>query len=64
VLSGEGRLESGLGGADAEVAGPGDFLFIPKQAIHREGSGGAGFEAIAVRVGSGPILFNVDGPEA
>lgn len=64
VLSGEGRLEHGPGGANAEVAGPGDFLFIPKRAIHREGSGGPGFEAVVIRVGTGPILFNVDGPEA
>jgi quercetin dioxygenase-like cupin family protein len=63
VLSGTLRLESGLAGADPEEARAGDFLFIPKHAVHREGSGGPGFEAIAVRVGTGPILFNLEGPE-
>ena len=63
VLSGTLRLESGPAGVDAHEASGGDFLFIPKNAVHREGSGGPGFEAIAMRVGSGPILFNVEGPE-
>lgn len=63
VLSGTLRLESGPAGGDANDAEAGDFLFIPKNAIHREGSGGPGFEAIAMRVGSGPILFNVEDPE-
>lgn len=64
VLSGSLRLEFGVGGADVEEAGATDFLFIPRLAIHREGSGGTGFEAIAIRAGSGPILFNVEGPES
>jgi quercetin dioxygenase-like cupin family protein len=64
VLSGTLRLESGPGGADAEEASDGDFLFIPRNVVHREGSGGPGFEAIAIRVGMGPILFNVESPES
>lgn len=63
VLSGSLRLESGPAGADSAEAEAGHFLFIPRGTIHREGSGGPGFEAIAIRVGTGPILFNVDGPE-
>jgi uncharacterized RmlC-like cupin family protein len=64
VLSGSLRLEFGVGGADVEEARTSDFLFIPKHVIHREGSGGLGFEAVALRAGSGPILFNVEGPES
>lgn len=63
VLAGTLRLESGPAGEDALEASSGDFLFIPKHAVHRESSGGPGFEAIAIRVGAGPILFNVEGPE-
>jgi quercetin dioxygenase-like cupin family protein len=63
VLSGALRLESGPGGAHVQEAVKGHFLFIPKHAVHREGSGGPGFEAVAIRVGTGPILFNVEGPE-
>jgi uncharacterized RmlC-like cupin family protein len=64
VLSGRLLLESGSGGADVDEPGPTDFVFIPAHAIHREASGGVGFEAIVVRVGTGPLLFNVDGPES
>ncbi|HEV8571745.1 MAG TPA: cupin domain-containing protein [Actinomycetota bacterium] len=64
VLSGTLRLESGPGGADLEEVRAGDFVLIPRNAIHREGSGGPGFEAITLRVGSGSTLFNVEGPEA
>jgi quercetin dioxygenase-like cupin family protein len=63
VLSGTLRLESGRGGAELEEVRAGDFIFIPRNGIHREGSGGPGFEAVTVRVGNGPTLFNVDGPE-
>jgi quercetin dioxygenase-like cupin family protein len=63
VLSGTLRLESGPSGIDRAEAAAGDFLFIPGNTVHREGSGGPGFEAIAIRLGSGPILFNVEGAE-
>jgi quercetin dioxygenase-like cupin family protein len=63
VLSGALRLESAPAGTETKEARAGDFLFIPKHAVHREGSGGPGFEAVAIRVGGGPILLNVEGPE-
>jgi quercetin dioxygenase-like cupin family protein len=64
VLSGTLRLESGPAGTDTEEVRAGEFIFIPRKAIHREGSDRPGFEAITIRVGSGPTLFNVEGPEA
>ncbi len=36
VISGVLRMESGPGGESLVEAGPGDFLFVPKGAIHRE----------------------------
>lgn len=64
VVSGTLRLESGPGGTDVLDIQAGDFVFIPGNRIHREGSGGPGFEAITMRVGRGPTLFNAEGPEA
>jgi quercetin dioxygenase-like cupin family protein len=64
VLSGTLRLESGPGGTALEEAQAGDFILIPRKAVHRESSRGQGFEAITIRVGGGPTLFNVEGPEA
>jgi uncharacterized RmlC-like cupin family protein len=61
VLQGRFRLEYGPGGQLVEVAGPGEFILIPRGAIHREGSPDA-VEAVLFRVGSGPVLVNVDGP--
>ncbi|MGH9281500.1 MAG: cupin domain-containing protein [Acidimicrobiales bacterium] len=63
VVSGQLRMESGPGGADVVVAEPGDFVFVPKGAIHREGNPtGADGEVVVVRVGSGPPVIEVGGP--
>ncbi|MGH9178439.1 MAG: cupin domain-containing protein [Acidimicrobiales bacterium] len=63
VVSGQLRMESGPGGADVVVAEPGDFLFVPKGAIHREGNPTDGDgEVVVVRVGTGQVVFEVDGP--
>lgn len=63
VVSGRLQMESGAGGAEVVVAEPGDFVFVPKGAIHREGnpSDGDG-EVVVVRVGTGQVVFEVDGP--
>jgi uncharacterized RmlC-like cupin family protein len=63
VLRGTLRMESGPGGTSVVEAEPGDFLHVPKGAIHREGNPGdeAG-QIIVVRAGSGPAVVNVDGP--
>jgi uncharacterized RmlC-like cupin family protein len=63
VLAGRLRMESGPGGTSVVEAVPGDFLLVPRGAIHREGNpeevDGA---AIVVRSGSGPPVVNVEGP--
>ena len=64
VVSGRLRFEFGPGGGDVVEAEPGDFFMVPANAIHREGNP-ASDEQILVgfRVGTGPTVFNVDGPE-
>lgn len=65
VVSGSLRMESGRGGADVVEAGPGDFLHVPKGAIHREGNpGDEESHLVVVRAGHGPAVVNVDGPAA
>lgn len=63
VVTGVLRMESGPGGSDVIEAGPGDFLHVPKGAIHRE-SNPADDESqlVIVRAGQGPPTTNVDGP--
>ena len=63
VLSGSLRMESGPGGTQLVEAGPGDFLHVPKGAIHREGNpGDEESQLVVVRAGHGPAVVNVDGP--
>ena len=63
VVSGTLRMESGPGGADVVDAGPGDFLRVPKGAVHREGNpGDEESRLVVVRAGTGPAVVNVDGP--
>lgn len=63
VLSGAFRMESGPGGRSIVDAGPGDFLLVPRFAIHREGNpSDEPGEAIVVRAGHGESNVNVDGP--
>lgn len=63
VVSGALRMESGPGGASVVEAGPGDFLHVPKGAIHREGNpGDVESWLVVVRAGRGPAVVNVDGP--
>jgi uncharacterized RmlC-like cupin family protein len=57
------RMESGPGGANVVEAGPGDFLYVPKGAIHREGNpSGEESHVVVVRTGDGPTVVNVEGP--
>lgn len=65
VVAGEARVEFGPGGRLGEDAGPGDFILIPRGAVHREGTsaGSNGVDAVLVRVGHGELVTNVDGPD-
>ena len=63
VLSGRLRMEAGPGGRQLIEASAGDFLHVPRGAIHREGNPGSEpSEIVVVRSGRGPAVFNVDGP--
>jgi uncharacterized RmlC-like cupin family protein len=65
VHSGEIRMEFGPNGKDAIQAKPGDFVHVRPNVVHREvnpaDEPGA---VILVRVGSGPPVVNVEGPES
>jgi uncharacterized RmlC-like cupin family protein len=62
MVSGTLRFEYGPEGAQAVEAGPGDFIYVPKRAIHREISH-VDCTAIVVRGGAGAPVLNVDGPD-
>jgi uncharacterized RmlC-like cupin family protein len=65
VVEGSLRMESGPGGTEVVDAGPGDFVHVPKGAIHREGNpSDEESQVVVVRAGSGPAVVNVDGPAA
>ena len=65
VVSGSLRMESGPGGTEVVEAGPGDFMHVPKGAIHREGNPtDQESRVVVVRAGRGPAVINVDGPAA
>lgn len=63
VVTGALRMESGPGGQSVAEARPGDFLHVPKGAIHRESNPtDAESHIVVVRAGHGPPTTNVDGP--
>jgi uncharacterized RmlC-like cupin family protein len=64
VLSGRLMMESGPDGSQVLEAEPGDFLYVPRAAVHRE-SNPSETEGMAVilRAGSGEVVVNVEGPE-
>ncbi len=63
VTTGRGRFESGPGGKDVADTGPGDIVFVPAGAVHRELTGSEGLEAFVVRIGQGERVFPASGPE-
>jgi uncharacterized RmlC-like cupin family protein len=64
VVSGALVMESGPGGRDVVEAGPGDYVYVPAGAVHRESNPTAEeAEIVVVRAGSGEPVFNVDGPD-
>jgi len=63
VLSGSLRMEFGTEGAEVFDADPGDFVFVGKQAVHRESNPSAEEATlVVVRAGEGEPVVNVDGP--
>lgn len=64
VLKGKVTLEFGPGGREQVEVSEGEYFEVPKHLVHREGnlSTEAG-EIILGRVGEGPVVFPVDGPD-
>jgi uncharacterized RmlC-like cupin family protein len=63
VLTGSLRMEFGPDGSSMLEAGPGDFVYVPKGAVHRESNPSAEpADIVVVRAGRGESTINVDGP--
>jgi uncharacterized RmlC-like cupin family protein len=63
VLTGALLMEFGPGGSSIVEAGPGDFVYVPKGAVHRESNPSAEpADIVVVRAGWGESTINVDGP--
>ncbi len=64
VLRGTIELEFGPGGRERLRVEAGDFAHVPRGVIHREGTTAEEPGELAlVRIGSGPPVVNVEGPE-
>lgn len=64
IQEGAFRFEFGPEGEKVVEAKPGDFVHVPKGVIHREVNPDPNEGSVVlVRVGSGPPVINVDGPE-
>jgi uncharacterized RmlC-like cupin family protein len=63
VITGAFRIEFGPGGSQTVEAVPGDFLYVPRDAVHRESNPtSVPADIIVVRSGTGESTYNVDGP--
>jgi uncharacterized RmlC-like cupin family protein len=63
VLTGRLRMEFGPDGANTVEAGPGDFVYVPKGAVHRESNPSAEpADIVVVRAGQGESTINAAGP--
>lgn len=63
VVSGTVRMEFGPGGGQVVLAHQGEFLYVPKGAIHRESNPGRKeSRLVVIRAGPGPAVVNVEGP--
>jgi uncharacterized RmlC-like cupin family protein len=64
VAGGLLRFEHGPGGSSVIDARAGDFVHVPRGAVHREGNPGDTVATlVVVRAGHGVPTVNVDGPE-
>lgn len=65
VVRGQLRLEFGPHATQFVLAGPGDFVHVPAGVVHRESNPALEpSTAVIVRAGLGPVVLNVDGPQA
>jgi hypothetical protein len=65
VLAGALRMEFGPGGTRVVDAGPGDFVFVPKEVVHRESNpGDTHSEVIVVRAGRVHPLLTSTAPRS
>lgn len=63
VVSGRLRMEFGPRGAETVDAVAGDFVYVPPNAIHREGNPSDETSSlVVVRSGTGEAVVNVAGP--
>ena len=63
VLTGALTMEFGPGGGETVEANPGDFIYVPKGAVHRESNPTSEpADIIVVRAGTGESTVNVNGP--
>jgi uncharacterized RmlC-like cupin family protein len=63
VLTGSLRMEFGSVGEESFEAEPGDFVFVGRHVVHREGNPSAEQATlVVVRAGQGEPVINVDGP--
>jgi uncharacterized RmlC-like cupin family protein len=63
ILTGSLRMEFGPGGEESFDAGPGDFVFVGRGVVHREGNpSDEDATIVVVRAGEGEPVVNVDGP--
>ena len=63
VLTGALSMEFGPDGTTTVEAGPGDFVYVPKGAVHRESNPSREpADLVVVRAGRGESTVNVDGP--
>jgi uncharacterized RmlC-like cupin family protein len=65
VATGALRMESGAQGQDVFDAEPGDFVYVPPHAVHRESNTTDIVATLVVtRSGQGLSVINVEGPES
>ena len=65
VVVGRARFEFGPGGAEAVEVETGGFFHVPAGLVHRDVNPLDSLQEIVMTVvGSGPLVVNVDGPDA
>ena len=64
VIEGSLEFEFGANGGQTTLATSGDYFVVPPHTVHREGNPGPEAHVVmVVRVGQGPTVVNVDGPD-